>query len=183
MNPGANTSWSRAPLWQTPAAQQGLPPDETASLPRLFHSLSTPHPHPVPSHAHRQPGSAPHSFAAAPTMPLIYSFVARGGGGGEPIVLADYTAYTGNFSVVAIQARAAGTLADRQQPPDLARRPSSAASPGHPGCRRPCKKAPRATTPSSPTLATATVSCGARRARGRCGAAGGLRRAALAQQH
>jgi vesicle-associated membrane protein 72 len=32
-------------------------------------------------------------------MPLIYSFVARG-----TTVLADYTAYTGNFSVVAIQA-------------------------------------------------------------------------------
>lgn len=37
-------------------------------------------------------------------MPLIYSFVAKSGGGGEPIVLADYTAYTGNFGVVAIQA-------------------------------------------------------------------------------
>lgn len=31
-------------------------------------------------------------------MPLIYSFVSRG-----TTVLADYTAYTGNFSVVAIQ--------------------------------------------------------------------------------
>mmetsp|Transcript_19649 Transcript_19649/g.59428 ORF Transcript_19649/g.59428 Transcript_19649/m.59428 type:complete len:220 (+) Transcript_19649:184-843(+) len=31
-------------------------------------------------------------------MPLIYSFVARG-----TVVLADYTAYTGNFSTVAIQ--------------------------------------------------------------------------------
>jgi hypothetical protein len=31
-------------------------------------------------------------------MPLIYSFVARG-----TTVLADYTAYTGNFSVIAIQ--------------------------------------------------------------------------------
>ena len=31
-------------------------------------------------------------------MPLIYSFVARG-----TTVLADYTAYTGNFSTVAIQ--------------------------------------------------------------------------------
>ena len=31
-------------------------------------------------------------------MPLIYSFVAR-----STTVLADYTAYTGNFSVVAIQ--------------------------------------------------------------------------------
>ena len=40
-------------------------------------------------------------------MPLIYSFVAKSGGGGEPIVLADYTAYTGNFGVVAIQARPA----------------------------------------------------------------------------
>lgn len=33
-------------------------------------------------------------------MPLIYSFVARG-----TTVLADYTAYTGNFSVIAIQVR------------------------------------------------------------------------------
>ena len=38
-------------------------------------------------------------------MPLIYSFVARG-----TTVLADYTAYTGNFSVVAIQVRHAEQL-------------------------------------------------------------------------
>lgn len=31
-------------------------------------------------------------------MPLIYSFVAR-----QTTVLADYTAYTGNFSTVALQ--------------------------------------------------------------------------------
>ena len=33
-------------------------------------------------------------------MPLIYSFVARG-----TTVLADFSTFTGNFSVVAIQAR------------------------------------------------------------------------------
>jgi hypothetical protein len=37
-------------------------------------------------------------------MPLIYSFVARG-----TTVLADYTAYTGNFSVIAIQALEKGS--------------------------------------------------------------------------
>lgn len=37
-------------------------------------------------------------------MPLIYSFVARTGSG-EPVVLADYTSFTGNFGVVAIQVR------------------------------------------------------------------------------
>jgi len=40
-------------------------------------------------------GGGPQNVAA---MPLIYSFVARG-----TTVLADYTAYTGNFSTVAIQ--------------------------------------------------------------------------------
>jgi hypothetical protein len=50
--------------------------------------------------------STPRSPAGRAAMPLIYSFVAKAGGGGEPIVLADYTAYTGNFGVVAIQARA-----------------------------------------------------------------------------
>ena len=37
-------------------------------------------------------------------MPLIYGFVARG-----TTVLADYTAYTGNFSVIAVQALEKGS--------------------------------------------------------------------------
>ena len=42
-------------------------------------------------------------------MPLIYSFVAR-----SNTVLADYTAYTGNFSVVAIQVRGLAGRGDGQ---------------------------------------------------------------------
>jgi hypothetical protein len=62
-------------------------------------------------------------------MPLIYSFVSRG-----TTVLADYTAYTGNFSVVAIQVhpalqhcalRRAGVPPLRPAPPRRARSPAA----------------------------------------------------------
>ena len=43
-------------------------------------------------------------------MPLIYSFVARG-----TTVLADYTSYTGNFSVVAIQVRGSHQRGRREE--------------------------------------------------------------------
>lgn len=43
-------------------------------------------------------------------MPLIYSFVAR-----QTTVLADYTSFTGNFSVVAIQVRELGWALPRDR--------------------------------------------------------------------
>lgn len=97
-------------------------------------------------------------------MPLIYSFVARGN-----TVLADYTSFTGNFSVVAIQVGRGGVELRHGR-----RFWSGRASLGlrterplalchlvmhvpHRLCRR-WRRAHRETTPSSRTLATGTVS-------------------------
>ena len=88
-------------------------------------------------------------------MPLIYSFVARG-----TTVLADYTAYTGNFSVVAIQVLSVGYIHALSVPPTH----HYFRVHSHPNrnpllfeTSRPLKRARKAATPSLHTLATVTV--------------------------
>ena len=108
-------------------------------------------------------------------MPLIYSFVARG-----TTVLADYTSYTGNFSVVAIQVRGShprGRRGGDRRARTRTRSDQPLIRPRH-GLRtacRPWKRAAREPTPSSPTRATDTVSARPRRGRGGPAACWGAR--------